>query len=195
MVASSPRIPLSKKCSVTWNPNSKKLSFIDITHEDYHETNRALATELLEGQREQFQIEKQYRRKDGSLIWVRNNVSLVPGTESMQRFMLALSEDITDRKKTRDALRDAEEFQRRLIACSRDCIKVLDLDGHLLSINDGGMQALEICDFASFANSNWIDFWEGEDREAAVAAVKAAATGGTGHFVGYLPTQVTQQPR
>ena len=171
------------------------LSFLEITHEDYREANWALVTELLEGKREQFQIEKQYRRKDRSLIWVRNNVSLVPGTESMQRFIMALSEDITDRKKTQDALRDAEEFQRRLIACSRDCIKVLGLDGQLLSINDGGMQALEICDFASLANSNWIDFWEGEDREAAEAAVKAAATDGTGHFVGYLPTQVTQQPR
>src|SRR5215216_8025440 len=96
------------------------LSFLDITHEEYREANWALVTELLDGKREQFQIEKQYRRKDRSLIWVRNNVSLVPGTESMQRFIMALSEDITDRKKTRDALRDAEEFQRRLIACSRD---------------------------------------------------------------------------
>src|SRR5690242_20675507 len=32
------------------------LSFLEITHEEYHEANRALATELLEGKREQFQI-------------------------------------------------------------------------------------------------------------------------------------------
>src|SRR6185503_1927824 len=35
------------------------LSFLEITHEEYHETNSVLATELLEGKREQFQIEKQ----------------------------------------------------------------------------------------------------------------------------------------
>src|ERR1051325_1593630 len=56
-------------------------SFVDITHEEYRAANMPLATELLEGKREQFQIEKQYRRKDGSLIWVSNNVSLVSGTE------------------------------------------------------------------------------------------------------------------
>src|SRR5215470_4526618 len=72
------------------------LSFLEITHEEYQEANSVLATELLEGKRDQFQIEKQYRRKDGSLIWVSNNVSLVPGTESTPRLMLALSEDITE---------------------------------------------------------------------------------------------------
>src|SRR5260370_21755155 len=59
------------------------VSFLEITHEDYRKANLALVTELLEGKREQFQVEKQYRCKDGSLIWVRNNVSLVPGSESM----------------------------------------------------------------------------------------------------------------
>src|SRR6266487_6470144 len=98
------------------------VSFLEITHEDYREANWALVRELLEGKRQQFQIEKQYRRKDGSLIWVRNNVSLVPGTESMARFIMALSEDITEQKEAEEALRAAEEFKRRLIACSEDCI-------------------------------------------------------------------------
>jgi formate hydrogenlyase transcriptional activator len=173
----------------------RTLSFLDITHEDYREANWLLVTELLEGKREQFQIEKQYRRKDGSLIWVRNNVSLVPGTESMQRFIMALSEDITERKQAEEALRDAEEFQRRLIACSDDCIKVLDLEGGLLSINEGGMQALEICDLAPLLNTSWIDFWQGDDRKAAQAAVDAASKGGTGHFVACLATTVTKQLR
>ncbi len=81
------------------------LTFLELTHEDYRESNWQLVTELLEGKRRQFQIEKQYRRKDGSLIWVSNNVSLVPGTESMPRFLMALSEDITERKQTEGTLR------------------------------------------------------------------------------------------
>ena len=31
---------------------------------------------------------------------------------------------------------------------SPDCIKMLDLDGRMLSVNARGLQALEICDFA-----------------------------------------------
>jgi PAS domain S-box-containing protein len=81
-----------------------RLTFLELTHEDYRESNWALVTELLEGKRKQFQIEKQYWRKDGRLIWVSNNVSLVPGTKSMPRFIMALSEDITERKRTEEAL-------------------------------------------------------------------------------------------
>jgi PAS domain S-box-containing protein len=88
----------------------RALCFLDVTHEDYSEANWALVTELLEGKRRQFQIEKKYRRKDGSLIWVRNNVSLVPGTERVPRFIMALSEDITQRKRAEEALQRSEGY-------------------------------------------------------------------------------------
>src|SRR5208282_2228599 len=47
---------------------------------------------------------------NGSLIWVRNNVSMVPGTERVPRFLMALSEDITERKKAEENLRRSEAF-------------------------------------------------------------------------------------
>jgi len=84
------------------------LCFLDVTHEDYREANWALITELLEGKRRQFQIEKKYLRKDGSSIWVSNNVSLVPGTERVPRFIMALAEDITQRKRAEEKLRHTE---------------------------------------------------------------------------------------
>src|SRR5467141_3806172 len=86
----------------------RAVNFLDLTHEDYRQANWALITELVEGKRRQFQIEKQYRRKDGSLIWVSNNISLVPGTERVPRFIMALSEDITQRKRAEEALRKSE---------------------------------------------------------------------------------------
>jgi PAS domain S-box-containing protein len=86
----------------------RELSFLDITHEDYREANAELDTQLLEGKREYFEMEKRYRRKDGNLIWARVYVSLVPGTESISRFFLAIVEDITERKRAEDALRHSE---------------------------------------------------------------------------------------
>jgi len=88
----------------------RAINFLDLTHEDYRQANWALITELVEGKRRQFQIEKKYRRKDGSLIWVNNNVSLVPGTERVPRFIMALSEDITERKRAEQALRRSEAY-------------------------------------------------------------------------------------
>jgi PAS domain S-box-containing protein len=88
----------------------RKLSLFDVTHEDDLEPNQILIGELLSGKRQQFQIEKQYRRKNGSLMWVRNNVSMVPGTERVARFLMALSEDITERKQAEENLRRSEAF-------------------------------------------------------------------------------------
>ena len=71
------------------------------------DANARLVTELLAGERQEFQIEKQYRRKDGTSVWVRNNASIVPGTERVPRFLMTLSEDITRRKLSEAALAKA----------------------------------------------------------------------------------------
>jgi formate hydrogenlyase transcriptional activator len=118
------------------------LSFLEITHEEYREANWALVTELLEGKREQFQIEKQYRRKDGSLVWVRNNVSLVPGTESVPRFIMALSEDITERKRAEEALQKSEERVRLILDTAAEAIFGCDPHGTCLFCNRAAVRLL-----------------------------------------------------
>src|SRR6202451_4248922 len=111
------------------------------------------------------------------------------------RIYMTLSDDITGRKEVEQALRDAEEFQSRLIACSQDCIKMLDLEGRLLWMNEGGMQTLGICDLVPFVNGSWLQFWEGEDARASRDAVETARKGGTGRFTGYFATATTKQPK
>ena len=114
---------------------------------------------------------------------------------ALSRQVVAELELRRTRADLQSALIASEEFKTRLIESSQDCIKVLDLEGRLLSMNEGGMQALEICELAPLVNSSWIDFWQGADREAASAAVKKARIGGTGRFTGYFATTVTKQPR
>jgi len=72
---------------------------------------------------------------------------------------------------------------------------VLDLDGRLLAMNAGGMKVLEICDLAPVLGTEWIDFWQGEDRERARQAVATARSGGIGRFVGFFPTVQTRTPK
>jgi formate hydrogenlyase transcriptional activator len=94
-----------------------------------------------------------------------------------------------------EALRRSEEFASRLIESSRDCIKVLDLKGHLLSMNAHGMEALEICDFGPLVGSPWIEFWDGEDKERARAALEEARQGKVGQFTGFFTTIQTKTPK
>ena len=88
-----------------------------------------------------------------------------------------------------------ESLRERLIEGCPDCIKVLDLEGRLLSMNAGGMRALEICDLRPVVNAPWQDFWQGDDRNRAVEAVVAARAGGVGRFVGFFPTAQTNKPK
>ncbi len=81
---------------------------------------------------------------------------------------------------TADAATDA--FLRRVLAASPDCIKVLDLDGRLVSMTDAGRAALEIDDLTPHLGTCWTDWWHGPDHDAAAAAVAAAVGGGTGRF-------------
>jgi len=113
----------------------------------------------------------------------------------LHRVKAELGRMAAEQQLASESLRASEEFKSRLITCSRDCIKILDLEGRILFMNQAGMQALEICDADLTPDSSWIDFWEGEDREAARAAVKEAVAGGTGHCAGYFATRITGQPR
>ena len=88
-----------------------------------------------------------------------------------------------------------KDFNTRLIEDSQDCIKVLDLEGRLRSMNAGGMKLLEICDLGPIIGSSWIDFWKGEDREAACNAVQTARQGRVGRFVGFFATTQTRTPK
>jgi C4-dicarboxylate-specific signal transduction histidine kinase len=63
---------------------------------------------LLTGKRDQFNIEKQYRRMDGQLIWVRNNVSLLPGADGAPRNIMAIVEDISERKAAEESLQQTQ---------------------------------------------------------------------------------------
>lgn len=117
-------------------------SFLEITHEDYREENWVLFKELVEGKREQFQIEKQYWRKDGTAVWVRNNVSLVPRTENTPQFVLALSEDITDSKRAVEALQRSEERARLILDSAAEGIFGCDSQGTCLFCNPAAVRLL-----------------------------------------------------
>ena len=132
----------------------QELSFLEITHEDSREANWALVMELKEGKRDQFQIEKQCRHKDGRFIWVRNNVSLVSSTESAQPFLLALSEDITERKEAEQALQLSEERARLILTSASEGIFGCDSHGTCLFCNPAAVKLLGYDDSRELLGKN-----------------------------------------
>ncbi len=81
------------------------------------------------------------------------------------------------------------QLLRQVMSSTRDCVKILGLDGTLRWMNPEGQERIGITDFRQVAGTSWLDFWGGEDREAAVAAIEQARTAGHGRFVGALLTR------
>ena len=69
----------------------------------------ALFQQLRAGSIDHYQLEKRYFRKDGSLIWGLLSVSLLKRTPPL---ILAMVQDITEKKNGEEALRDSEERLR-----------------------------------------------------------------------------------
>jgi PAS domain S-box-containing protein len=128
-----------------------RLRFDDVTYEGDCEANLLLASELVGGKRQHFEIEKRYRRKDGTLVWARQHVALVPGMQGVAPFWLGVVEDITERKRVEEELRlqkqNFRESESRLQAFfenSPNMIFMKDREGRYLSANQECKRALSI---------------------------------------------------
>lgn len=69
-----------------------------------------------------------------------------------------------------------------------DCIKILDLQGRLQFMSEGGKRVMEVDDFSALKGCPWPDFWAGIGNVAAKQAVEDAAAGKAAHFVGDAKT-------
>jgi formate hydrogenlyase transcriptional activator len=121
-------------------------------------------------------------------------MNVKPGASASERGQVGPGEGSLDSPREQD-LDDVVRVASRLIDSSLDCIKLLDLEGRLLSMNSGGMKALEICDFAPVRGTRWVDFWQGRDREQCEVALTSARGGGVGRFTGFFPTTQTHTPK
>ena len=83
---------------------------------------------------------------------------------------------------------NSTDFSRSILDASVDCIKVLNLDGTLHSMNEKGRCVMEIDDFDHVKGRPWIEFWSHEQRPAVQEALTAARSGSVGRFAGYRPT-------
>jgi two-component system cell cycle sensor histidine kinase/response regulator CckA len=70
-----------------------------------------LVAELIGENRESFEIEKWYRRKDGSDLWGHLTMSLARDTNQHPAFLIALLADATDHKEVSEHLRETEKME------------------------------------------------------------------------------------
>jgi two-component sensor histidine kinase len=87
-----------------------------------------------------------------------------------------------------EGLTGNDDVLRSVLAGCGDCIKILDLDGRLQFMSEGGKRVMEVEDFAQLKGCPWPEFWTGAGNSDARAAVETAKGGGVAHFKGSANT-------
>ena len=111
------------------------LTLHEVTHPDDREVSAARLSASFTGEPEEYSIEKRYVRKDGAIIWVLINWTVVRGAEGRPLRTVANVQDITARKLAEEALRAKEAQLHAIIDNSIAVIFVKDLEGRYLLIN------------------------------------------------------------
>ena len=93
-----------------------RMSYRDITHPDDVALNSADRGSLLSGRARTCSAEKRYLRRDGTVRWVKLNVSVIFDDQGRPLIDLGVVEDISDRKRAEAALSDYKRQLETLVS-------------------------------------------------------------------------------
>jgi PAS domain S-box-containing protein len=110
-------------------------TFQDITYPADLDESQRNVQRLLDGEINTYTREKRYVRKDNSLVWVNFTVSLEHNEDGSPKYVIAVVEDITERKRAAEALRESEERFRQLADNSPIPIAINDKDDNITYLN------------------------------------------------------------
>ncbi|HEY8602481.1 MAG TPA: GAF domain-containing protein, partial [Thermomicrobiales bacterium] len=108
------------------------LTFGDLTHPDDLPSSMAVFRELVDGTRDEFVLEKRYRRVDDRYVWVRSSGAAVRDATGAFAYTVSLIEDIAARKATEAALHASEDRFRSLFDGAPYGVALYACDGEQL---------------------------------------------------------------
>jgi two-component system, NarL family, sensor kinase len=111
------------------------LSSLELTHEEDRAATEAILAKSVDERRQDFRIEKRYRRKDNNVIWADLSSTLVPATGSAPAFFATVVVDITERKRAEEELRESEQRLQDIVDNTTAVVFVKDLDLRYLLVN------------------------------------------------------------
>ena len=88
------------------------LTPLDITVDEERETAKARLADLRQGKIDHYVVEKQYRRKDGKVIWAQ--ASVARASQSGPQTFIGTMIDITDSKRAKDSLLETQSELARV---------------------------------------------------------------------------------
>src|ERR1035437_5046864 len=119
-----------KVCLITGYSAEELLTrrFSDITHPDDRERDWTLFERTVTTGGSEYQIEKRYVRKDGSIAWANVNLTIIRDATGAPVRSIAMIMDITERRRAAEALAASEMRYRTLFENAAEGIIAIDAD-------------------------------------------------------------------
>lgn len=112
-----------------------KMTWADLTYAEDLMPDIEQFNKLLKGEIEDYMLEKRFVRKNGEIVYTNLAVSCVRNDDGSVNYVLALLEDITERKEMEDALKTSEQKFRTLIENATDNIARYDKEARVTYMN------------------------------------------------------------
>jgi PAS domain S-box-containing protein len=108
-----------KMCEITGYSAGEllQLRVPDITYPEDRQVDQEAFERVVRGEAPDYRMEKRYIRKDGALVWVNVNMTVIRDAAGQPLRTVAAIEDITERRRAQAEL---ENLQRQLVDASRE---------------------------------------------------------------------------
>ncbi|MGZ3652204.1 MAG: ATP-binding protein [Bdellovibrionota bacterium] len=94
--------------------------------------------------------------------------------------------ELRKRREMERALVASQNLKKLIVDSSHDWIQLLDLEGKIVFVNEGGIKAAGSACLEEVRGHSWIDVWPDSERANARAAFARARSGEIGSFTGKL---------
>lgn len=131
-----------KMCEITGYSSAEMLAMRvpEITHPEDRDRDWESFQRVVRGEAPNYRIEKRYLRKDGGVVWVNVNMTVIHDTAGLPRRTMAAIEDITERKRMEEELKQSEERFRKVVESAPDAIFIRSESGHFVYLNHAAIR-------------------------------------------------------
>ncbi|HEU4662103.1 MAG TPA: PAS domain S-box protein [Pseudolabrys sp.] len=117
-----------------------KLSVFDVTHPEDREPDIERFRQQVDAPGQPKTIEKRLIRKDGRIVWVAITSSTIRDAEGQFLYGIRVMQDITDRRRADEKLRDSEHRFRELIEALPAAVYTTDAKGRITFYNHAAIE-------------------------------------------------------
>jgi PAS domain S-box-containing protein len=123
----------------------------------------------------------QIRQRNGKTVWISINSRAVKDAKGKTAYYEGTIEDITERKKTEEALKESEERYRALVENSLAGIAILDTRGKIMVANDAAASLVDLKSGKDAVGKNVLEVMAQESKPALLLDIANVARGRGGY--------------